>query len=149
MRKDLLELVCKDLDKKPPFNFGTWVEQGWEGKPDLSCGAAACALGRATTIPEIAALGLRLVLEMDDDIPFSYITDGKHAPGDVEDPSNAVEASLAAASRVFEITELEARFLFMPEEEDNGLSPDVSAATVARHIRDFMRREGLTDQTKP
>jgi len=45
------------------FNLATWAgnpDHPWEGKPDLSCGTSACAVGLATTIPEFAAAGLKL-----------------------------------------------------------------------------------------
>jgi hypothetical protein len=42
------------------FDLGSWVGEDWKGKPDLSCGTTACAVGWATTIPEFQQLGLRL-----------------------------------------------------------------------------------------
>ncbi len=45
------------------FCLERWVGRGWEGKPDLSCGTTACALGWATTIPEFRKLGVRMKKE--------------------------------------------------------------------------------------
>ncbi len=60
-RNRLLKLADK-LDSVPDeqFSYLSWVGSDWEGKPDLSCGTTACALGWATTIPSFRKLGLRL-----------------------------------------------------------------------------------------
>lgn len=57
----LLKLADK-LDEVPRnrFNYGSWVGDDWGGKPNLSCGTKACALGWATTMPEFRRLGLKL-----------------------------------------------------------------------------------------
>lgn len=57
----LLKLAAL-LERLPPerFNYSHWVGDDWKGKKDLSCGTTACALGWATTIPELRKLGLHL-----------------------------------------------------------------------------------------
>lgn len=62
MRTDRLLTLAAFLDSLPPerFDFGHWVGDKWEGRPDLSCGTTACAAGWATTIPEFREAGLRM-----------------------------------------------------------------------------------------
>lgn len=69
-----LEALAAFLDTIPPdkFNYSEWVDRDWKGKPDLSCGTKACALGWATTMPEFRKLGLHLnaiVSEYDPSFP--------------------------------------------------------------------------------
>ena len=153
MRADLLELVCKDLDNDPPFNFEQWVSDRWRGKPDLSCGAPACALGRATTIPELQKLGL--VLRRSKPSRFGYGALGVGYvdlfENEVADYLAASDCSVAAAMRVFELTSDEAYYLFVPSDAcsealfgaDSVPSDDASPREVAAHIRDFIARGGL------
>lgn len=43
------------------FDFSQYVDhKQWKGKQDLSCGANACALGHAASMPEFRRLGLCL-----------------------------------------------------------------------------------------
>jgi hypothetical protein len=61
-RKRLL-LIARKTERVPPhrFNFQVYVEDRWGGKPDLSCGAAACSIGHASTLPYFRKRGLRLI----------------------------------------------------------------------------------------
>jgi hypothetical protein len=139
-----LTLIAEKLESLPlgRFDYSDWVGDDWGGKPDLSCGTAACALGWATTIPELQAEGLRLVQSR---CGYSYVT----APG--LDFLNPVESSICAAEQVLQLSEQEARYLFVPEEKPpTGFmgapfflwpSPesDASAVDVAAHIRNFIK----------
>ncbi len=145
-------LVLADfLETLPPerFDYGRWAGESWKGKPDLSCGTTACALGWATTIPEFRKLGLRLyrkpgaewtevVLGKLKDIKIQYM---EHPMG-----TDAAEA-------VFGLDYYESRYLFMPgsrlydpddEMYDLGLPTGpgerAKAKAVAKHIRRFVRR---------
>jgi hypothetical protein len=130
--EDLLALAAL-LESLPlgRFDYSEWVGMEWEGKPDLSCGTTACALGWATTIPSLAARGLRLQ-ETCDGGSIEY---GKWFGFD-------------AAARFFQISWVEARYLFAPGAADpdpaegvyNSYSPDkyASARAVAIHIRRFV-----------
>ncbi len=144
-----LLLLADFLDKLPPerFRFATWVGDTWGGKPDLSCGTTACALGWATTIPEFREAGLRMA---------PAIRDGLNSwpahvalVGNVSDDRHSLErAPFEAAAWVFDISEDEAEFLFLPtddgdhedEEEyvsDGRMHYRASARDVAARIRDF------------
>jgi hypothetical protein len=151
MNADRLLKLANFLDNLPPerFRFNAWVGDGWECKPDLSCGTTACALGWATTIPEFAAAGLCL----------RRVADGSHrgwayvSMRDLptrEDQSDAIKDPATAAHRIFDLTETEAWWLFIPlYEEDRFCEYDrvhgehrpgagATAKQVAAHIRDFI-----------
>ncbi len=57
-----LEKLADFMETVPrkKFNFNVIVGHDWGGKPDLSCGTTACALGWATTMPLFRRLGLYL-----------------------------------------------------------------------------------------
>jgi hypothetical protein len=150
-----LLMVADLLEKLHPsrFNYNVWVGRNWAGRPDLSCGTVACALGWATTIPALQEVGLKLVSGKDSDgSTIGYVT----APGL---PPGGREGSIEAAMQVFFLTRLEALFLFTPNSPSpetlftpNSPSPEngthklgvrspgylASPAWVARHIRDFV-----------
>ncbi len=52
------------LKRLPPkrFDYLNWVGDDWQGKPDLSCGTTACALGWACAMPEFKRSGMKLSL---------------------------------------------------------------------------------------
>ncbi len=54
----LKETLLKVPDKR--LYMGYWVSSSWGGRPDLSCGTSACAMGWATTNPKLRHAGLRL-----------------------------------------------------------------------------------------
>jgi len=125
-RGRLLGLVAL-LRKLPPekFNYNTWVGVDWKGKQDLSCGTTACALGWATTMPQLRRLGLRLSKD------FSVMLLNK-----TYDP-------IDAACEVFGLTYSEAEFLFVPGQYTKwGTSPEdnATAKQVAAHIERFVRK---------
>jgi hypothetical protein len=150
-------LVLADFLEKLPeerFNYARWVGSSWAGKPDLSCGTTACALGWAGTIKEFNSLGLEIVsLGLDPD------GSGRHHIG-FKSHGKVVEP-IRAAIELFGLNYEEAEFLFTPDstlemgaaedgvfwtkvlEDGNGdeiRSPDSSANArqVARHIRLFV-----------
>lgn len=149
--KRLLKLA-EFLERLPRkrFNYATWVGDDWEGKPNLSCGTAACALGWATTIPSLRRAGLRL----DRGGVFGsigYVTLARATKATRAAVLRGEFPSCAAAAHVFDITEDEATFLFVPlsvplaTREHLPERPGVKATPkrVARHIRDFVKRGGM------
>jgi hypothetical protein len=146
MNKERLMLVVKKLEELPPerFNFNVWVGTNWEGDPDLSCGTTACALGWATTIPELREAGLRLTKAICCTIVCIVFGDqmGVHSPND---------ASISAAKAVFELTNREASFLFVPNvlpsdfDKEDRPGSEATAKEVAAHIKAFVERGGLPE----
>jgi hypothetical protein len=135
-----LMLVVAKLRALPVerFDYGRWVGQNWQDAPDLSCGTTACALGWATTIPELAAAGLRLKRGTDG---YVYVSDGT--------PDDSSFASFHAASGIFGISTDDAEYLFAPgvapPKDDSFVGSDDSPrgcagpAEVADHIERFVR----------
>ena len=135
MRADLLLLLADILDRVPRkrFDYTCWVGSDWHGMPDLSCGTTACALGWATTSPEIASLGLRLKKTYTL-WPAAVVCDTDHG----------VVTAYSAAAYVFGISAKQAEYLFCPEtrlpSSGKTRSPgdDATAQEVAAHIRAFV-----------
>jgi hypothetical protein len=140
MNKRRLEALCRKLDTIPRkrFDYNHWVDVDWEGKPDLSCGTSACALGWATTVPCLRQAGLRLVKR--DEGGYVHLR-GSRLNLSTTDPS------LSAAEHVFDITRDEAYYLFIPSYDLNygPAKPDTRATAkqVASHIRKFIERGGM------
>jgi hypothetical protein len=156
MNKERLELVAKKLESLPPerFNYSSWIGKNWEGAQDLSCGTTACALGWAATIPELQEAGLCIVAGWD------YACDPYVALSTRRQPVRQYEAnyeSVVAAMWVFELTEDEVSFLFIPEspqaheeheeaeEHCTALVDTATATEVAAHIRKFIEAGGIYD----
>jgi hypothetical protein len=150
MNKERLLKLADFLDALPPerFNYGSWVGDDWKGMQDLSCGTTACALGWATTIPEIVG-PTGLCLRRNTLMPYVTLSqrppaEGSHAFGEFE----------IAAGHAFDLTPPEANWLFIPhgeadellefdtrrEVEDSVVRPGryASAKAVAAHIRNFV-----------
>lgn len=139
--KDLLRLA-KFLDTVPKsvFDFATWVNvSAWDGKPGLSCGTTACALGWATTIPQFRRRGLKMYVEHygDDSIGFAE---------PVCHDNEGVALGVAAASRFFGLEHEQSGALFLPESEANRKVPgtsvlqmDATPKMVANNIRGFVK----------
>jgi hypothetical protein len=112
------------------FDFNHWVGDNWEGKEDLSCGTTACALGWATTIPSLRKAGLR----MD---PGGFVTLERFLKG--QEHSYGYSASFSAGKEVFDLSDEEFRFAFVPHGQSyNGRKPAPEEATpqrVGRNIR--------------
>ena len=129
------------------FDYGSWVGSDWKGKPDLSCGTTACALGWGTTMPELRELGLRLFKRsaqqhsVNSSFPLMFVGQryreaiGAYDPGVAIDMWN--EACLACAE-IFAVDEDETMLLFSPadcDEESYKPGPQAHPADVAKHIR--------------
>jgi hypothetical protein len=107
------------------FFFGRWADGSWGGKPDLSCGANACGLGWATVLfPNL------LVLRRSGHSihPYVDLANSTRIPPDF---FSAINHSLWAARIAFELTQYQARVLFMPDVrlyhgEDEGSVPRIS-----------------------
>lgn len=142
--KKRLLMLADFLDNLPEerFDYSHWAGDNWGGKSDLSCGTTACALGWATTIPELAEAGLVM-----------------HRPAshhdNEEDPLVCLRARVGtidprfdclskfpeeAARQVFGLSKSEYEWLFIPNtfHKDVG-SPSryATAKEVATHIRKF------------
>lgn len=136
-----LMAVVDLLRRLPPwrFNFETWVGRGWGGAADLSCGTTACALGWATTVPELATAGLCLKQA---DNGQGYVD---LALGDQRAETGFTDVPLLAAMAVFGIDMTEAQYLFVAEYDspidDLEPSPPETAAAVevADHIERFVK----------
>jgi hypothetical protein len=146
------------LESLPPerFDYCMWAGSDWSPESGLSCGTTACALGWATTIPE---LGLELRRGEVLNCYVSRVGQVAHHPAS-EGPH-----SLECAADVFDVSLEEATFLFCADEIDPRLgsrgddddqkydqeyldgelspSDEASAKEVAVHIRRFVKsREG-------
>ena len=131
--KRRLLMVADLLDKLPRkrFDYAVWVGDDWEGKPDLSCGTTACALGWATTIPALRRAGLRLFyrrvgLRGSRDVGMGYL--------------GYLSSESKAAKAVFGLDREELIFLFTPS---GPLAADSTPKQVARHIRKFVANGGI------
>lgn len=132
-----LEILADFLEKLPPerFDYTRWVGTDWKGMPDLSCGARACALGWATTIPEFRELGLRLEL----------LGSTVNVVLPSEDGS-LCRNSFTSAALVFDIDSVEADYLFAPADDVDYVDhpgEDASPREVAQLIRDFIAAGGI------
>jgi hypothetical protein len=134
----LLELakLLRKLPKKR-FNYTHWVGNDWKGKPDLSCGTTACALGWATTIPSLRKQGLRLLKIQD---VFQVTLKGYSGASHL--------APEHAAQEIFGLNNNEFEYLFIPDSgivlPELGLNNEgpvmcASAKEVAKHIREFVK----------
>jgi hypothetical protein len=114
-KKRILNLA--DFVEKLPrnrFGFASWVGHNWGGKPDLSCGTTACALGWATTMPEFSRLGLRLSKQIG-----VYLLNQPHEEADYRLPY------IQAADKIFGLAENEAELLFVPGPETDDYDEEI------------------------
>lgn len=126
-----LLVLAKFLRKLPRkrFDYGSVVSNWSGGKQDLSCGASACAMGWAATMPVFRKLGLYLNVKSHDACTKAgsnyYIT---------------------SAEEIFNIGEDEAEYLFTPHE---GIGPGYNATPkqVAAHIENFVARKLKEEST--
>ena len=125
------------LEKLPRkrFDYGNWVGDDWKGKPDLSCGTTACALGWATAMPEFRRLGLVMVQELNDE--------GVSVTGYVALKGIRYSNEYDAACEVFGMEHDDIDRVFMPGDAYtcSGLPLSATPKQVARHIRKFVKRE--------
>lgn len=134
-----LEILVEFLKTSIPkarFDFSKWVGPEWKGKPDLSCGTTACALGWATTIPELRAQGLKLFKdEQGAKFPVmeKYLNKVPHM-----DP---LDLAILSCQVLFGIdTSTAARFFIPVDSRVKGsvLPESATAADVAELIREYL-----------
>lgn len=140
-----LMLVVEKLRALPEerFYYGTWVGRHWGGLADLSCGTTACALGWATTVPELATAGL--CMRLGEIGAHVSLVDETELHG-----ASSYDHSFIAAATVFGISVAEAEYLFTPgwdsgaiDDLDLDSSPDddATADQVAEHIEKFVKQK--------
>lgn len=130
---EFLETVPRNRFK---FDAITWK---WKGKQDLSCGAKACAMGWAATMPYFRKMGLRLekFVTGENELVGEVVVDKAHA-GDY----------LESACYLFDISYGEANFLFTPSPWDSSRLPGTATPKqVAKSIRDFVARKLKEEST--
>jgi len=121
--------TCEDLESLPPkqFYYGAYAGLDWGGKQDLSCGTAACALGRG-----IAKYGRSARVK------FSRFTSSSlpmPTPYGVEYPDE-----VEVARRLYgDEAAREFGFLFLPE-CGNRLKSNANATQVAKHLRRWLAK---------
>lgn len=138
-----LEKLAAFLRKLPPkrFDYNQWVGSDWKGKPDLSCGTTACALGWAAAMPAFNRIGLKLRR-----IPSKY-ADGEDAWNVGFELNGNICTALEAASETFGISWDDASHLFMPNSADPYGNvwersidwENASAKQVARKIEQYVK----------
>ena len=154
MNKRRLEAVAKKLDALPRerFDYGQWVDHSWKGNPDLPCGASACALGWATTIPALRKAGLRLSRKREPILGafYAYVHIVGHRKTRNEcGQLDKLLTSINAAAKIFDISVPEAAYLFIPASVyRNRPAANASAKRVAKHIREFIKRGGIPNAMK-
>ena len=150
MNKQRLLTLATFLEKLPRkrFDFSHFVGEDWKGAQDLSCGTTACAVGWCPVIPAFKKLGLRIVWI--DHEPGVKILGQKIDRG----IDTAFSISMKTAERLFDLTETESKFLFVPSLYDGIAYRDrrlddrkpgskATPKAVARHIRKFVERGGI------
>jgi hypothetical protein len=153
MHRDRLLLLASYLeDSVPPghFNMGGWVRGQWDTRGLRGEGVTACALGWATEVPELKALGLRL-----EKVPSNEYSDERYLQGAVTFPgvSNEIDenafygynVSIVSAQLCFGLDELQARFLFVGAKligyDWRGPGDDeTDPKAMADHIRRFLEK---------
>jgi hypothetical protein len=138
---DRLLKLADFLDTLPRkrFDFGCYVDtETWKGKPDLSCGTKACAMGWATTMPFFRRLGLRL-----NEDGIVCLKDDLDKPGNF-----FAEVDKIAGDKLFGLTSVAYEFLFVPQGTSgvNPLQVDATPKQVAKHIRKFVAKR--TDDSR-
>lgn len=127
MKRKLLTIL-RDFLRDPPkhvvehFDMETWGE----GDDMHQCGTAACALGWATTIPEIRKAGLRM-------------SDGQ--PALVGKRGEAIAFDYAAAVLVFDINDMQADHIFGSHQPRGTRKGRVGAAAAAARIDEVLKGE--------
>lgn len=125
MNAEHLHLLAAELRQWPfeQFNFAVWVGDDWQGKPDLSCGTTACALGVATTMPIFQALGLKLTKDKHGN---GYVmVDGVQPLHIINGMISLIDTSLHSAMTIFDLTWEEANYLFVPEQDPYELGEEL------------------------
>lgn len=129
MNKERLLKLADFLDTLDPnrFYYGSFVGDDWQGRPDLSCGTTACAVGWASTLD----IGVPKMVKARAEDGHGFYE--KYGFGD--DLACGFEAAKAA----FDISSGESYYLFAPNER---LGPHSSASDISNHIRAFVNSDG-------
>ena len=139
MKAALLLKLADLLDALPPerFDYAHWIGSDWQGDPDIHCGAAACALGWACTMPELRSV---IELRMPGREPRAAhvaLVGSPEQPGRMPPPWRL---SFESAVVAFDITYSQAETLFAPGDGEGheGEAPpeDAGPQAVATHIRE-------------
>ena len=153
------------LPPEKPFDFNVVVSDSqWKGAQDLSCGAAACAIGYMPLMPFLAKyrLGYSKVACTYNKygkstgykrVPFGFCgyTDGVNVvqKGRRYATRDGGRPSFQTAKTVFRLTNDEAQYLFVPwrscDKRPQGPDETATAKDVAEHIRAFVARGGMPD----
>lgn len=122
------------------FYYGTFIGLDWEGRPDLSCGTTACALGWAAAMPEFRALGVQ------------WSKGGMYRFSDFT-VHGRTEDWASVSKFLFGLTYDEAEFLFQPAASVElfgtaRVAPPhrATAKQVANHVVRFVRLQKAADQ---
>lgn len=120
-----LALLETHLRKVAParFDFATFVDPGWDQNEKHLCKTAACALGHATTIPELRTQGLYM-----------------HSDGFPSLKGREDEGTFTVARVLFGLSFHEYQRLFMP---GHGLSELAKAVNVADEIAAVRSERGV------
>lgn len=130
MNKRRLLTLAKKLDKVPveKFNIRFWISDRWKGRPDLSCGAAACAMGWATAITSFRRAGLTL--------------QRRGQKPALRRVGKRTLFELDAAEAFFGIDNRQSRHLFMPQSypySETHFNYQATPKMVARRIRQMVK----------
>ncbi len=111
---------------KERFYFGSFAGDNWAGKPDLSCGTTACAIGWATTIPYFRRLGL--YLQKDEWLNVAVVKGANWSSGGLFGVSQDVLDLLFFPDDAF------------PDDEPGSLPRDATPKQWARHARKIVKQ---------
>lgn len=133
MNTERLLRLAAFLEELPPkrFDFDSWVGATWQGKADLSCGTTACAIGWASTMPDMGIPASKAYFERVGVRPLWFDEDGYET------------SPLAYAVTAFNISRKEADFLFIPRGDSPGPHANATAKEIAAHIRRFVTEGGI------
>lgn len=144
--KNRLLLLASFLETLPEerFDYNHWVGKDWGGKSDLSCQTTACALGWATTIPELADAGLMLI-PSPNSVRHGGVVSLRQEREFIEKELGLFFAPNRAGEVVFDLDDYEFDFLFIPDGgsmfERKALKSSATAKEVAAHIRFFVENK--------
>jgi hypothetical protein len=115
-KRRLLKLAdYGDTIKPARFNFSQFAGSDWKGKPDLSCGTAACLFGHSSTIPSFRRLGLHMYRIYGSSHPWVGLKGGP----------TGYAGTVEAGRKIFDLSIEEFEFLFIPSDhlsDDSSLS---------------------------
>jgi len=135
---DLLEANAKNR-KGARFNIRTWGDVDNDAEPELSCGTTVCAIGLAAVSGAFKRAGLRYKIE-----PgwFSYNIEVFHEDkAAIRRLGDSSASGFLAARLLFDLSEREAAFFFLPAREGGcGLPNNGQGAVAERALAKLIRR---------